>query len=135
MLKKAFSYIWNSIAEPRVQRVIQFGIYLWLFVSGLLTLCLPPVNITDSIGLILTYVFGSFIFFGALAGGIAVLPGIWWLERVGVILLFTALMMYVVVAIVWGLSPIGVALIIAFAICFVQRWFEIRGAQLAPKKE
>lgn len=130
----ALHFIFMKIAEPRVLRLIQFVVYLAMVAAGIGILFHPPAPFTTLIGLTLTYVFGSFITIGALMGAGAVLPGVWWLERVGIIALVWGLLMYVVLVISLGSSPIGVAVSVAFIGTFIQRFLEIKGAQLAPKK-
>jgi len=135
MAKRFFGHsLYMKIAEPRVIRIMQFGVYLCMIVSGFGVISKPPTSFENVLGLSLVYVFGGFVFIGALFGAVAVLPGIWWLERVGIIALTTAMSMYSVVIITLGTSPIGIAICIAFALTFAQRWMEIRRFQLAPKE-
>lgn len=130
MLTTAFMLI----AEPRVVRVVQFGIYLCLLTAGAFVLATPPRSFEGVLGQTLVTVFGLFILIGGALGATAVLPGIWWLERAGILALATGLAMYSVVAITLGVSPIGFLIGLAFILTFVQRWMEIRKFQLAPKR-
>ena len=128
--------IFMLIAEPRVQRLLQFGVYLSLFIAGTAFLAGgPPEAFKAILGGSLSYIFSTFIAMGSLFGLIAVLPGIWWLERVAVLLLFTGMLKYIVVSIAWGLPGASILLILAFSCTFVQRWLEIRRYQLAPKRK
>jgi hypothetical protein len=133
-LKVASTFVFLKIAEPRVVRLVQFGIYVCMLDAGHYVLTTPPHSFQGVLGQTLVNVFGSFVAGGALLGAIAVLPGIWWLERVGIIALATGLAMYSVIAISLGISPVGFAIGIAFILTFVQRWMEIRRFQLAPKR-
>ncbi len=127
--------LFMRIAEPRHIRLLQFGIYLCMIFAGLGVLTEPSIKFESVVGPTLVYLFGGFLILGSVLGAIAVLPGIWWLERVGIISLATGLSMYVVMIIDIGSSPTGIAFILAFMFTFVQRWTEIKGSQLAPREE
>jgi hypothetical protein len=130
-----FRKYFQLIAEPRVIRLVQFSIYVCMFIAGSNILLHPPKAFQFVLGLVLAYVFGAFITLGSLLGAISVLPGIWWLERVGIIALITGLGIYAIVIISLGSSPMGILVAIMFALTFVQRWLEIKGSQLAPREE
>lgn len=137
-MKKNFPFahsLFMRIAEPRVIRVMQFGVYASLLVTGISMFIEPPHIFRSVVGLILVYVFGGFVTLGATLGLIAVLPGIWWLERVGIIALCTGLAMYIVISTSIAVSFVGFSLSMALLITFIQRWAEIKGAQLAPREE
>lgn len=123
------------IAEPRVLRIIQCAIYICMMFAGVRVLANPPPQFQGVLGIALSLMFGGFLFLGSIFGAIAVLPGIWWLERVGIIALWTGLGIYAVVIVSLGSSPVGITVAIAFGLCFLQRWREIKGAQLAPREE
>jgi hypothetical protein len=123
-----------KIAEPRVIRLIQFGIYVCMMVAGVGITLHPPSNLQGVLGYSLVYLFSGFVATGALFGAVAVLPGIWWLERVGIIMLTTSLAMYVVVIISLGASLVAVAVALALTLAFGQRWVEIKGALLSPRE-
>jgi len=125
--------IYMKIAEPRFIRILQFTVYLCMLVAGIGIVIHPPHAFQSVLGLTLVYILGTFLLVGALFGAIAVLPGIWWLERTGLLALATAMLCYVILIITLGSSPFGIAVAIAFAATFVQRYLEIRGPQLAPK--
>ena len=122
-----------KIAEPRVIRIIQFFIYSLLFVAGLFVLINPPHSLEQAAGgQIYILGFGLMLMIGALCSGVAVLPGIWWLERSGLVLLAFGLLIYMVLAIRLSSSPMGIVVCLILTLSFVQRWLEIKGAQLAP---
>lgn len=126
-------WLYMRIAEPRVVRLLYFGIYLMMLLPGLLLILSPPHNIKDVVGLTSLYVLATFLLIGGLFGAVSVLPGVWWLERVGIILICTAIAMYVVTVIALHASPIGIAVSIAFILAFMVRFITIRHHQLAPK--
>lgn len=123
------------IAEPRVTRLIHFGIYLSLLVAGVGVMYSPPSTFQEILGVALVHVFGGFIILGGILGAFAVLPGIWWLERAGLIALGTGLALYLIIVVGLQSSPIGVSITLAFLLTFVLRWMDIKGAQLAPREE
>lgn len=134
--KDTFTHsLFMRIAEPRIFRLLQFGVYICLGIAGFGVLFDPPGSFTSVLGDTLVNVFGSFVALGAILGGLAVLPGIWWLERVGLLALGTGVLMYVVLVISLGSSIVGVILYMAFILTFIQRWTEIRSSQLAPRED
>lgn len=121
-----------KIAEPRVTRIIQFGIYVGLMIVGIMIFSEAPNSFERAIGPGYTIVFAFFLIIGGLCSGIAVLPGIWWLERSGLMLLSGGLLIYMVMIIWLNSSPVGIIVSLIMTLTFVQRWLEIKGAQLAP---
>ena len=136
MMQFPFAHsLFMRIAEPRVLRILQFFIYVGMTIAGVTFLSQPPTLFENIAGPILVHVFGAFIASGSILGAFAVLPGIWWLERVAILLLGTGLAMYIVFVVTLGSSIIGIVMSIAFLLTFVQRWTEIKGAQLAPRED
>lgn len=127
-------WLYMRIAEPRVIRILYFMIYICMITAGVFLIQGPPHSYKDVVGLTLVYVLASFLSLGGLLAAIAVLPGIWWLERVGVILLGTAAGIYAVIVISLKGSPIPLAISIAILLVFFIRWIDIRKYQLAPTK-
>lgn len=126
--------IFMLIAEPRVSRLIQFGVYLCMATAGIYTLFAPPKSFEDIVEPVFIYIMGAFILSGAIFAFVGVLPGIWWLERVGLIALMTGISIYAVIVISLGSSPVGVAVVLAFDLTFALRWRDIRQYQLAPRE-
>ncbi|QFG08706.1 hypothetical protein PBI_INGRID_31 [Arthrobacter phage Ingrid] len=125
--------VYMKIAEPRVIRIIQFFIYMLLLLVGGLLLSKVPANLERAAGgLGFVVAMAIMIALGALCAGIAVLPGIWWLERSGLVLLTFGLLIYIVMIDQLNSSPMGVTICLILILSFVQRWLEIKGAQLAP---
>lgn len=125
-------HLFSKIAEPRVFRVLQFLIYACLLIAAFGLLFHPSNAVRSTVGVGLTYAVALHLGLGCIFGLIAVLPGIWWLERVGIILMGTGMAMYFVM-IFWGdVSLVGGTVALAFLCTFVQRWMEIRDFQLAP---
>lgn len=128
-------WLYMRIAEPRIIRLMQFGIYICMIIAGSSVLYHPPEKFEGAIGVTMVYIFGGFMTIGALLGAIAVLPGFWWLERVGILSLITGLAIYVVIIMALNSSGMGLIISAAFALTFAQRWQEIKRFQLAPRRE
>lgn len=131
-IARAAVFVFLKIEEPRVKRTVYFAMYLTLTFLGGVFLADPPRNFEGVLGIVLAIVFGSAVFGGGLLGALAVLPGIWWVERLSIIALWTGLSMYVVVAITLGASSIGIAIAIWMMLSLVVRWLDVREYQLAP---
>lgn len=123
------------IAEPRAVRVMQFAIYALLEIAGISIITSAPDSFTRVLPVFHICVLGGFISFGAFLGLIAVLPGIWWLERAGLVALATGMMIYITIIIALGTSPMGLVVSLVFTLTFAQRWTEIRRYQVAPREE
>lgn len=131
---RLFTQAFLLIAEPRVLRLLQFGVYICMTIAGGWLIANPPVSFQSVIGAGLVALFGGFLGLGGLLGAIAVLPGVWWLERAGIIALITGLLIYVTIVVALGSSVTGIVVCIAFALQFTIRWTEIRRYDLAPKR-
>lgn len=131
-VRSGFYSAYMKIAEPRVVRLIQFLIYVGFLVVGILVLTHVPKSLESAVGYGFVIVFALFLMIGALCSGVAVLPGIWWLERSGLVLLGFGLLMYLVMLVWLNASPVGIACCAILILSFIQRWLEIKGAQLAP---
>lgn len=125
-------FVYMKIAEPRIIRLLQFGVYVCMLLAGTLILIRAPHTLQGMSSGMFIPVLGGFLVLGGLCSGVAVLPGIWWLERAGLMLLGFGLLMYMVIVLWLNSSPIGVSMSIAFIITFIQRWLDIKGSQLAP---
>jgi hypothetical protein len=117
---------YTRIKEPRVTRLFHFGIYVITMVGGLVAFLNLPENLINLVGPFAVTMFGVFGFVGSLMCVVSVIPGIAWVERVGILLLFTAVVMYGVMMI----SSPGVSVALFFAgalgLSLLQRLVEIR---------
>lgn len=127
--------MYMKIAEPRNVRLMYFVMYLAMTAAGVGVYFTNPSNIQSVLGDLLLNVLGIFVGLGGFTSAVAVLPGVWWLERVGITLLGTGLTMYLVVVIFLGSSATGVAVSFAIICSFAIRWFDIKDSMLAPKEE
>lgn len=128
------AYWFLKIAEPRGIRLMQFAVYACLVFASVGVITDPPDTFQSVLGLKLVYVFGGFIFIGSVLGAISVLPGIWWLERVAIILIGTGMGMYLITISSLNASVVNLAVSTSLVITLIQRWTEIKGSQLAPKE-
>jgi hypothetical protein len=121
------------IAEPRVQRLVQFVVYLLLGCGGFLIIATPPSKFQNVLGFGLVLAFGIFVLVGAIFGAIGVLPGIRWLERAGILALFVGLAIFMVLVIALHGTPISFIFGAVLALMFVVRFLQIRKFALTPK--
>lgn len=127
--------LFSKIAEPKTARLLQFVIYLMFLFVGVYTAIDRPDNLENVIGQGLLLMFSLFVVSGSLLGLFAILPGIWWLERAGIILLNTGLLMYLIMIVYSDASLVGITVVSIMVISKVQRWFEIKDWALAPRKD
>ena len=128
-------FLFHKIAEPRVIRIVHFAIYTGMFVAGFGTITEIPPNLEDATGRVAVYMIGIFLMIGAFTAGIAVLPGVWWLERAGLLALIAGVLMYIVTLLAADASLLALAVSVTFILRFSLRWVEIRKFQLAPRKD
>lgn len=91
---RALQRAWERITEPRVLKLFYFGAYLLATWVGLVTLIHPPASIEGALGAFITSFWASLIIVGGAAATVAVLPGWWWVERLGVWLILTGAAIY-----------------------------------------
>lgn len=123
------------VAEPRIVRIILFAIYVVFVIAGCFVVTEPPVSFVKVISENLVVMFGGFLILGGLLASIAVLPGLWWLERCGIISLATGMLIYLILVIGAKGSPVGICISIAFVLFFILRYMETRQFKLAPRKK
>lgn len=128
-------HIYMMIAEPRVRRLMYFGIYLCLAIAGSGVFFSPPKAIATILGgYVWIWIFGSFIVLGAVLALGAVLPGIWWLERAALISIITGIGLYTIMLLFLGTTFLATLLpIIVILICAL-RLLDIKEFLLAPRE-
>lgn len=122
------------IAEPRVIRIIMFFIYAIFLTAGYLVIVNPSQGIIEVLGDELPVIFGLFLAFGGGVGLLAVLPGVWWLERAGIIASSVGLLMYLTIVLSTASSSLGFPFALLIMLFLLIRWMEIRRYQLAPRR-
>jgi hypothetical protein len=131
--------VWLRIQEPRIVSVIQFFVYLAAAASGLAAVLSPPRSIEATAGAGLTLYWAWLLLLGGSLGAIAVLPGIWWLERSAVLACAGAALIYGVNIFALHLTESGNRLVQLFmilivALHFATRWFRIRRYAYDPER-
>lgn len=131
--------LWARIQEPKVITVYQFVIYVVVTLTGLAAWFFPPTSIEGAIGPVLTQMFAGLLVTGGLLGSIAVLPGIWWLERAGVLACATGALIYGGVVLSLHVTQSGSRLVqlgvITWALLSIaQRWHRIRRYAYDPER-
>lgn len=130
--------LWERVREPRVQRVVYTFVYALLAGAGVAVLRQPPQSIEGQVGTVLAYTWGAFLVL-AVAGAIGVLPGWWWLEKIGGISATVGISIYAVITVSLHFTePIGNRLpqalvITVLALLLGIRAWEIRGLDYEPR--
>lgn len=128
--------LWGTVREPRHLKAVYLAYYTVTLLTGLLTLLMPPRMIETSIGLALTVGFSGFLIAGGLFGALAVLPGWWWLERLGCVAALCGLGMFCTVVFASTSSALaalnGVAVLASGL--FVIRLLSIRRYSFEPRR-
>jgi len=133
--------LWGRIHEPRVKKLLYSITYLIGVFIGTVTMIRPPTSIETPLGPTLTTVWAVLILVGAIAALVAVFPGWWWMERIGIMLVAAGALIYLGVVITLHvqsqpdssrLTQAGVILGFTWAASAVRLW-EIRGYTFEPR--
>lgn len=122
--------LWLRIHEPRAVAVVHAVAYVAMLGGGVWSLThLPPATTQDVGGVAMSLLVGM-LATGSAVGAVAVLPGWWWLERYGVMLIMGALAAYVLIVAttLTGTLPSrmhGVSLIVALVCHLIVRLIRI----------
>lgn len=127
------------IAEPRVVRLLQFGVYMAAIIGGSSSWISPPNSIEGVLGIVLTSIWAAALILGGLLGASSVLQGVWWLERAGVAFCATGLAMYAVVVFSLQVNSPGnripqLCVIAIGLLSLAVRWVRIRKYPYDPEK-
>lgn len=131
-VRKGVWWLFLKIEEPRLVRILQFFLYGTMIIIGSLYLISRHMQVASLLGATLATTLGVLVVLGGILGGIAVLPGIWWVERMGIICLWTGLGIYIVVGLSIYVSLLGVGLAWALIFALAIRWVQIKDFQFAP---
>ena len=131
--------LYLRVQEPRVLTVLQCLIYLATLGIGISAFGSPPSSIQGALGVTLTMMWAVSLILGGALGAVAVLPGIWWLERVAVLACVTGALMYASVVLHLHLSETGnrlpqLGFVVVTLIAFAQRWSQIRRYAYDPER-
>lgn len=86
--------LFGWIPEPRIVRGLLLVAYVTMFCGGASTLIDPPQSIAGPAGPGLMLALAAFVLIGAFLSSLAVLPGILWLERSGIVAMLIGLAAY-----------------------------------------
>lgn len=131
--------LWLRIQEPRIVSVIQFFVYLAAMAGGLAAVLSPPRSIEATAGAGITFYWAWLLLVGGTVGAVAVLPGVWWLERSAVLACTGAALIYAVNILALHVAENGnrlvqLFMIIIVALHFTKRWFSIRRYAYDPER-
>lgn len=133
-----FRWLWESITEPRKLRTVYFFVYVVTFVTGLAVLSEPPRELTYSLEELVPLL-GVPMTLGGIFGAVAVLPGWWWVERLGILLASGAILIYAV-SVIWvtartefpAVSTLGMLALTAAV--YVVRWIGTAHYRYEPRR-
>lgn len=106
MTRGALKRLWHRIAEPKNVTVTQTVIYAAVVVLGIATLLDPPLSVaaaTASAHNALTWFWSGCFILGGLAGMTGAPTGKWMIEKPGITLVLTGLLIYFA-SLVWRLA-------------------------------
>jgi hypothetical protein len=116
----------QKVQEPYSTTWFQFVIYVSTAFAGVVAFLSLPIALEQIVGHTMVSVFGVIGFSGSLISMIAILPGIHWFERVGIILLLTSLGMYVTMMLYLDGVPISLCMAVALGLSLGRRLYDIR---------
>lgn len=133
---KASVSVYMRIVPPRLKRLIYFVIYALLGTIGGISAFRPNDRMSAFAGgQALIHFYGILIVAGALVCLLSVLPGVWILERAGLVGLGTGIVLYVATLILFGASATVSLFPVIIILVFLLRWLDIKDYMLAPRKE
>ena len=121
--------VWDMLTEPRNVTVITTALYLWAVGTGVHVLATPSIDgIRDWIA--------GFLIAGGLLAATGCPFGHWWIERVGLIGLVTAVSMRGAIVVSYDRPDQGIALWMlgAALALLITRWIRIRTLPRDPRR-
>ena len=128
-------WVFQKIDEPRVIRIVVFTAYVAFAILGTAYLVDLPPSFEGVLGTVTSIAFGFFLTLGGLFGTVGILPAMWWLERAGIVLLWTALAELLIVVLALGASTATVSITIAVALLLLNRWLQEADHQRRKRAE
>lgn len=130
--------LWDMLAEPKVITALHVVVYVVLATAGWVAWVDQPEISVWVAGELMTDVWGWLLMVSSALGIAGCLPGIWWLERGGVIGVATACVMQLAIIsgghLDGGALPIHAAFVLAVLLLMAVRWHRIRLADLDPAR-
>ena len=129
--------LWQLLDEPRARTALRMVAYTILVGAGIGAFGAPPSSIRAEWGPLLTDAWAAALIVGAATCLVATPRGWWWIERIGITVAGTGLLMYLSVVVTLhvttGGNRIPQSAVIAFAITLlVERYIATKAAALDP---
>lgn len=115
----------TKFLEADKTRFFYFGMYAFTTGAGVVAFLNLPHQLLWLIGPTLLTIFGIFGAVGSLLCLVAVIPDVRWLEKTGLLLILTSIVMYGVMLLSLDGIPIGLFFAGALAVSMLRRLFEL----------
>lgn len=137
---EALVRLWARVVEPKTITIFMAVAYIIMFLVGVSFLVDRTLLVGPLIGTHTETLMGSCLIIGGTFGVFSCPPGWWWLERVALILVGTAVAVYSMSN--WALHfrgvtgnqviPAGLSTVVVIFV--ITRWLRIRYARINPRK-
>lgn len=129
--------LWQLLDEPRVRTALRMTAYAALVVAGIGAFGSPPTSLKAAWGGLVTDAWAAALILGSATCLVATPRGWWWIERIGITIAGTGLLMYLSVVVTLHVTAAGnripQAAVIAFALTLlVERFIATKDAALDP---
>jgi len=121
-----------KIEEPRVQRLLYFAFYVLIVIAGVYAFTDSSPRFFQVGGWGLIVGLGLSFVFGGIMGALAIIPGAWYLERVGLVSIGFGLLYRGILILSLEVSTTGAFIFYGTVILLLIRFIQIRRADLAP---
>lgn len=131
---------WRSFSDPELQKPLFLIAYAIGVYTGAVTIISPPTSIQNELGPVLMLLTGVTWLAGGLICLVTIFTDWWWLERLGLILLWAGILAYFGTVLMVHLESIAgsrltqLGVILLATIGFASRFLSIREWSYAPPK-
>lgn len=131
---------WRSFNDPELQKPLFLIAYAIGVYTGAVTIINPPSSIQSELGPVLMMATGVIWFVGGVTCLVTIFTDWWWLERLGLILLWGGILAYFGTVFIVHLESVSgsrltqLGVILLATIGFVSRFLSIREWSYAPIK-
>lgn len=105
--QRSLIQVWSRVQEPRLVSLFRFVMYLLLLFGGSAAVIMPPTSLKGQIGERAMLGLAVLLLIGGVLGGIAALPGAWWLERIGLLSVTFGLTIYLYIILTLHITESG----------------------------
>lgn len=127
-------WLLDWIAPPAVITGIHAVVYLLQVWLGVYVLTSVPTLSIEVVGSALTNYWGWMCTIGGLLGFLGCVPGVWWLEKIGLSLVWSAGVIQLLILASSNRSTGHATALVCFMALLVVRWMRIRSAALDPAR-